>query len=172
MKISFWNRKSRTRALFSNPVPNDKAHRGLPLGIMGAIKGSPKIITVMWYREVWGLLYSAPIRRRGITSQTGTLKKQYFFSHWMGYDLGNRFPFNLNQMEFHLVQNLKENCHHDHIPFNVKGKGNIVFSVKRPESIDTNSNTKIGISWNVLNTSNFIVLFCTRYFHSSTLIQA
>ena len=35
----------------------------------------------------------------------------------------------LNQMEFHLVQNRKENCPHDHIPFNVKGNGNIVFSV-------------------------------------------
>ena len=35
----------------------------------------------------------------------------------------------LNQMDFHLVQNRKENCHHDHIPFNVKGNGNIVFSV-------------------------------------------
>ena len=31
-------------------------------------------------------------------------------------------------MKFHLVQNRKENCHHDHIPFNVKGNGNIVFS--------------------------------------------
>ena len=27
------------------------------------------------------------------------------------------------------VQNRKENCHHDHIPFNVKGNGNIVLSV-------------------------------------------
>ena len=35
----------------------------------------------------------------------------------------------LNQMEFHLVQDRKENCHHDHIPFNVKGIGSIVFSV-------------------------------------------
>ena len=35
----------------------------------------------------------------------------------------------LNQIEFHLVKNRKENCHHDHIPFNVKGNGNIVFSV-------------------------------------------
>ena len=34
----------------------------------------------------------------------------------------------LNQMELHLVQNRKENCYHDHIPFNVKGIGNIVFS--------------------------------------------
>ena len=32
-------------------------------------------------------------------------------------------------MEFHLAQNRKENCHHDHIPFNVKGIGTIVFSV-------------------------------------------
>ena len=37
----------------------------------------------------------------------------------------------LSQMEFHLVQNRKENCHHDHIPFNVKGIGCIVFSVLR-----------------------------------------
>ena len=36
----------------------------------------------------------------------------------------------LNQMNFHLLQNRKENCHHDHIPFNVKGNGNIVVSVK------------------------------------------
>ena len=34
----------------------------------------------------------------------------------------------LIQMDFHLAQNRKENYHHDHIPFNVKGKGNIVFS--------------------------------------------
>ena len=27
----------------------------------------------------------------------------------------------LNEMEFHLVQNWKENCQHDHIPFNLKG---------------------------------------------------
>ena len=32
-------------------------------------------------------------------------------------------------MEFHLVQNRKENCHHDHIPFNLKGNGILVFSV-------------------------------------------
>ena len=34
----------------------------------------------------------------------------------MGYDHGDSFPFDfLNQMEFHLVQNRKENCHHDTI---------------------------------------------------------
>ena len=35
----------------------------------------------------------------------------------------------LNQMELHLVQNRKENCHHDYTPFNMKGIGGIVFSV-------------------------------------------
>ena len=61
-----------------------------------------------------------------------TLRKLHFqfLSHWMGYDHGDSFPFDfLNQMEFHLVQNRKENCNHDHIPFNVKGIGSIVFSV-------------------------------------------
>ena len=48
----------------------------------------------------------------------------------MGYDHGDSFPLDfLNQKDFHLVQNRKENCHHDHIPFNVKGKGNKVSSV-------------------------------------------
>ena len=36
----------------------------------------------------------------------------------------------LNQMEFNLVQNRKKNCNHDHIPFNLKINGNIVFSVQ------------------------------------------
>ena len=42
----------------------------------------------------------------------------------------------LNQMEFHLVQNRKENCHYDHIPFNVKGNGRIVFSVRISPPLD------------------------------------
>ena len=33
----------------------------------------------------------------------------------------------LNQIDIHLVQNRKETRHHDHIPFNLKGNGNIVF---------------------------------------------
>ena len=33
-------------------------------------------------------------------------------------------------------ENRKENCHHDHIPFNVKGNGNIVFSVYTPKPTD------------------------------------
>ena len=34
-----------------------------------------------------------------------------------------------NRLDFQLVQNRKGNCHHDHIPFNVKGNGNRVLSV-------------------------------------------
>ena len=53
----------------------------------------------------------------------------------MGYDRGDSFTLDfLNQIEFHLVQNRKENCHHDQIPFNLKGNGNIVFSVQTAET--------------------------------------
>ena len=49
------------------------------------------------------------------------------------YHFVNSFPFDFkNQMEFHLVQNRKENCH---IPFNLKGNGNIVFSVYQNDGI-------------------------------------
>ena len=39
-------------------------------------------------------------------------------------------------MELHLVQNRKENCHHDHIPINLKGNGNIVFSVHDARALE------------------------------------
>ena len=42
-----------------------------------------------------------------------------------------------NQMELHLVQNRKKNCHHDHILFKLKGIGNIAFSVFREETRST-----------------------------------
>ena len=54
----------------------------------------------------------------------------------------------LNQMELHQVQNRKENCHHDHIPFNLKGNGNIVYSEygqrtrKRTHNENQRTNTK------------------------------
>ena len=67
---------------------------------------------------------------------TCTLRKLYFhfLSNRMGCGCGTVFLSILNQIEFHLVQNLKENCHHDHIPFDLKGKGNMVFSVKNVPS--------------------------------------
>ena len=36
----------------------------------------------------------------------------------------------LNQMKFDLVHNLKYNCHHDHIPFSLKEKGNLLSVVR------------------------------------------
>ena len=54
-----------------------------------------------------------------------------FLSNWMGYDrvLTVFLLIFWTKWNSILVQNQKENCHHDHIPFNVKGNGNIVFSV-------------------------------------------
>ena len=55
----------------------------------------------------------------------------YFLSHWMGYgyDRGDSFPFDFkpNGIPFG-SENRKENCHHDHIPFNLKGNGMLIFS--------------------------------------------
>ena len=59
----------------------------------------------------------------------------------MGYDCRDSFPFDFepNAIPFG-SENGKENCHYDHIPFNAKGNGNIVFSVNNPwtEMIETN----------------------------------
>ena len=47
----------------------------------------------------------------------------------MGYDHGDSFPFDFESNGITFSSESKENCHHDHIPFTVKGNGNIVFSV-------------------------------------------
>ena len=64
-------------------------------------------------------------------ADTATLRKLYFLflSYWMGYDRSDSFPLDLEPNGIHLAQNRKENCHYDHIPFNMKGIGNIVFPV-------------------------------------------
>ena len=41
----------------------------------------------------------------------------------MGYGCGDSFSFDFEP-------NLKENCHHKHIPFDLEGNGNIVLSVR------------------------------------------
>ena len=55
-------------------------------------------------------------------------RKIYFFflSNGMGYNLSDSFPFDFgpNGVSFG-SENLKENCRHDHIPFHLKGNGNI-----------------------------------------------
>ena len=60
----------------------------------------------------------------------------------MGYDRGDSFSLNFEPNGIHLVQNRKENFHHDHIPFNVKGNGNIVFSVH---------NKFLSVYWNLFD---------------------
>ena len=47
----------------------------------------------------------------------------------MGYDCGDSCPFDFEPNGIPFGSNREENCHHDHIPFNLKGIGNIVFSV-------------------------------------------
>ena len=49
----------------------------------------------------------------------------------MGYDRGDSSPFNFEPNEIPFGSNRKENCAHDHIPFNVKGNGNIVYQCKK-----------------------------------------
>ena len=62
-----------------------------------------------------------------------TLREPYFcfLSNWKKYYRGdgpaNRKSFRFyTYVGFHLVQNRWENCHHDHITFNLKGNGNII----------------------------------------------
>ena len=60
------------------------------------------------------------------------LRKLYlhFLSNLMGYNLGGSFPFDFEPYGIPFgSENRKEKCHHDHIPFTVKGNGIIVFSV-------------------------------------------
>ena len=48
----------------------------------------------------------------------------------MGYDRGESFSFDFEPNEIPFgPENRKENFHHDHIPFNLKGNGNMVFLV-------------------------------------------
>ena len=48
----------------------------------------------------------------------------------MGYNRGDSFPFDFEPNGISFGSEIrKENCHQDHIPCNVKGNGNIVFSV-------------------------------------------
>ena len=49
----------------------------------------------------------------------------------MGYDRSDSFPFDFepNRFPFGSNKNRKENCHHDHISFNLKGNGILVLSV-------------------------------------------
>ena len=63
----------------------------------------------------------------------------------MGYDRGDCFPFDfLNQMEQHLTQNRKENCHHYHILFDLKGNEMLKIAQLRVEGSTTSFITEHG----------------------------
>ena len=48
----------------------------------------------------------------------------------MGYDRGDSFSFDFEANGFPFgLEKIKKNCHHDHIPFNLKGNKMRVFSV-------------------------------------------
>ena len=76
----------------------------------------------MWGNGAW--------MQRRIYSDTLRKLVFHFLSDWMGYDRGDSFPFNFepNGIQFG-SENWKKNFHHDHIPFNVKGNGILVFLV-------------------------------------------
>ena len=44
----------------------------------------------------------------------------------MGYDCGYSFPFESELNGFPFCLKSKENCHHNHIPFNLEGNGILV----------------------------------------------
>ena len=84
-----------------------------------------------------------PLRVSHSHNGHGQFEQPYSSPHWENYIpiffhiewdmiMVTVFFSILNQMEIHLVQNRMANCHHDHIPFNVKGMGSIVFSVYNP----------------------------------------
>ena len=72
----------------------------------------------------------------------------------------------LIHMEFNLVQNRKETCHHDHIPFTVKGIGIIVFSVYTAVFLETLTllNTVTGVL------SACCIWYCKRAHYSGVLL--
>ena len=48
----------------------------------------------------------------------------------MGYDRGDSFPFDFKPKRISFGSESKgKQCHHDHILFDLKGNGNVVFSV-------------------------------------------
>ena len=62
----------------------------------------------------------------------------------------------LNKKQFHLVQNRKENCHHDHIPFNYKGNGNS-FSQWRDSHAATSNSLFCPLKKNPIVFTNFLL---------------
>ena len=78
-------------------------------------------------------------------------------------------------MDFYLVQNQKENCHHDHIPLNLKGNGNIVFSARSEIFVTISKYDSVfhsrTIKWIVLFIKFFQVCFKSKLFIFYTIIS-
>ena len=71
------------------------------------------------------------IRNLFIFSHTEKTKFPFPFKLNGIWSWGNFFLLILNQIKFHLVQNEKENCHNDHIQFNIKEKKSVILSVRK-----------------------------------------
>ena len=95
---------------------------------------------ILSWNSRWAFIYSHKRSEMALTIRTNiislntasVLRKLYshFLSYWIGYDCGDSFLFDFepNGIPFG-SENRKENCHHDHIPFNVEGNVIIIFSV-------------------------------------------
>ena len=59
----------------------------------------------------------------------------------MGYDGGDSFPFDFKPDGFLFGLKYKGKLFHHHIPFNMKGNGNIVFSVYQRNSISASNHS-------------------------------
>ena len=114
---------------FVNPwrIENDYTHRK-PSGIYICMYLYVYIHHIYTHRKPSGdvswtlrkLVY--PFKLNGIWS--GWQFSFWFLTKWNSIWLKNRI---LDQIKFHLIQNRKENCHLDHIPFNLKRKWNTSF---------------------------------------------
>ena len=111
-----------------------------PLQSMHSTHKSPETpaVSLRGFRDT----RTKPAKQRGILWSKRARRTKWHRIHWENY-ISNSYHIEwdmivvtvflsiLSQMEVYLVQNWKENCHHDHIPFNVNRIGNIVFSVQQ-----------------------------------------
>ena len=85
---------------------------------------------------IFSLLTKSALTKSASESEVAEFdqKRSIIFSHLSkNFDFKN-FVF-LSIIYYYRLLNRKENCHHDHIPFDVKGNGNIVFSATATSAI-------------------------------------
>ena len=110
-----------------------------------------EVITYIYTYTSWrhvSLCISPLVMQQLIISPTPGCKVPAIRLHWENYIfisfhiewdmvVVTVFLSILNRMVFHLIQNRKEYCHHDHIPFNVKRNRIRVFSVNNHPHLQT-----------------------------------